>query len=143
MSNKIAILILAIVLIIIAGIVVYFFASQNFSFINKEINNSTSQNTNLPLNKKIPTAEEQAAQIKKDYPETIRGIINFLDKGKIIKTTIKADDNKEYTLWPPQPSSIYESFGVKNGQRVELSGRLNDKGNLEWATLKTILKADF
>jgi len=56
----------------------------------------------------------------------------------VVKTTVKADDGKEYTLWPPQAKSIYESFGIKDGQRVEIQGRVNSQGNLEWGSMSPI-----
>ena len=142
MSKKVLIIIIsAIILVVVIGAVVYYFSSNKNNIV-KQIGNTVSQNTNQSANnvapvQKPPTPQEQTAQINKDYSQKIRGVINF-DTSKAMKTTIKSDDGKIYTLWPPQSSPIYESFGVKNGQRVEIQGKLNSQGNLEWVTLKSI-----
>ena len=137
MSKKIIIITLVVVLIIVLGSVVYFSVLKNKPTPDdNQVNSSSSKNTNT--NQKLPTKEEQAAQIKKDYPKIVRGVISFLDSGKVTKTTVKADDGKEYTLWPLQITAVYESLGIKNGQRVEIYGRLNEQGNLEWASITPI-----
>lgn len=95
--------------------------------------NLTSKKTETP-----PTKEQQLAQIKKNYPEIVTGIINFLDTKTSIKTTIKTDDGKEYILWPAQPKSIYMAFGVENGGRVEIQAKIPENGRLEWGLIKPI-----
>lgn len=110
-----------------------FFAKQPAVAASVDVNNAIKKPNEKPL-----TPEQQAAKIEKEYPQLIEGTINFLNKGKELKTTIKADNGKEYILWPPQPEAIYKSFGVKNGQKVQVHGKLNSQGNLEWAELKPI-----
>ena len=137
MQNKSLILIVVIVLIVIVATTLGFFYVKSgyknpITIATKGIVDNTAKV------KAVPTLQQQSAQIKKDYPQTISGIINFLDTKNTHKTTIKTSDGKEYTLWPLQPTSIYESLGVKNGQKVEIQGKLNSQGNLEWATIKPI-----
>jgi uncharacterized protein YdeI (BOF family) len=140
MSKKIIIITLLIILVIILGAAIYY-AMQHGSTPtpgNNQPNNPVSQNTAPQPQHKVPTVAEQVAQINKDYPETITGTINFLDKGINYKTTITADGGKEYIVSPPQSESIYKSMGLKDGQRVEVQGKINDQGNLILGTLKPI-----
>jgi len=83
--------------------------------------------------------EEQLTQLNKDYPDKVTGVITFADTAKAYKATVKADSGKEYLLSPAQPQSVLEAlFGVKNGDKVEVQGKINNKGNLEWAIITPI-----
>jgi hypothetical protein len=82
------------------------------------------------------TFEQQMNQIKKDFPEVITGTIHFLDTKNSLKTTIKTDDGKEYTLWPSQPESVYESFGAKDGGKVEIQAKAPQDGKVQWELMK-------
>lgn len=129
----------AIIIFVIIGIIIggYYFVP----YLQKSTNIS-DVNTKTPEGKTEaitpPTAEQQSAQIKKDYPEVIQGTISFFDTKNLLKTTIKTSDGKEYMLWPAQPKSVYESFGAKNGGRVEIQGRFSKDGNIEWGLMKPI-----
>ena len=86
----------------------------------------------------MPTYNQYLAQVEKDYPVVITGTINFLDKGVAIKSTVKTNDNKTYILSPNQPKAIYESFGVKNGVKVQIQGKIMQNNELSWITMKPI-----
>lgn len=123
-------IIILILLIVICGAVYYFVSSGGFGIIKQ----------NGASDKDVPqvTKEQQEAQFRKDYPETITGVINFFDTEDSYKATLKTDDGKEYTLYPPQPKMIYESFSAKEGQRVEVWGKISKNGNLEWSIMNPI-----
>ena len=76
--------------------------------------------------------------IKKNYPEVITGVIKFFDKNNYFKATLKTDAGIEYILWPAQPKSVYESFGAKDGGRVQVNGKPLEDGKLNWALMKPI-----
>ena len=131
---KILIAIIILITAVVIGFGIYCFIFKPFAAKKNLPAQKINNNAELP---KI-TAEQQAVEIKKDYPQIIDGTINFFNTKKSYKATIKTDDGKQYILWPPQPESIYWSFGVKNGQRVEIQGRLNSQGNFEWARITPI-----
>ncbi|MGD0577111.1 MAG: hypothetical protein ABSA74_03500 [Candidatus Staskawiczbacteria bacterium] len=138
--SKVLIAAIILIVVILAGIGVYYFV-----FFNRAPAPVAVKNNFLPVRKtnKIPAAkpitpEEQAAEIQKDYPQKIIGVINFLDTKTSYKATIKTDGGEIYTLWPPQPEAIYGSIGVKNGQRVSVQGKIDNQVNLEWATITPI-----
>ncbi|MBU3934428.1 hypothetical protein KKC00_00435 [Patescibacteria group bacterium] len=70
------------------------------------------------------TAEETARKAELDkimnkrYPEFIKGVLD-LSGGKII---VKAEDGKEYWLWPVYLRFYYEEKGWKDGQNIEIQG---------------------
>ena len=135
----IIIIVVAIILVAILGIGVHYFIPS------KSASTNVKSTTNIPVTPSKTDAEikqdaeQQLAQLQKDYPETIKGVINFSDAKGVYKATLKSDSGKEYTLYTPQPESIYNAqFGVKNGQKVEVQGKINDKGNLELASIKPI-----
>ncbi len=132
------VLILAIIVVLAA---VGFYAYVYFHS-NKDINAPAKQIPVVKKNtvelKKLPTPEEQLEKIKNDYPEVVSGVINFLDKGDIFKTTIKIDTGKIYTLSPAQPASVYESLGAKNGHKVELRAKSLTGSSLEWSLMRLI-----
>ena len=82
--------------------------------------------------------EQQLTQTQKDYPILVQGTINFLDTKTLVKTTLTTADGKVYILSPAQPEVIYESFGVKNGQKVQVNAKSLDSTNLEWALMKPL-----
>jgi len=129
-SFKIILVAILILAVIICGVIFWFVSSGNFSIWK----NSLSKEKEVPQ----VTQEQQTKQLRKDYPKTIIGVINFLDTKSDYKSTLKTDDGKVYTLYPPQPKIIYESFGAKDGQRVEVWGRFSKQGNLEWSKMNPI-----
>jgi hypothetical protein len=134
--NKIVLLIIILVILIAALAGIYYFIFLNPQNMPESL--APQQNNAQSQLEKKPTVEEQAIQIKKDYPLVVRGIISFLDNKGSFKTTVKSDDGKIYTLWPAEPSSVYGTFKVKSGGRVEIQGRVNNQGNLEWGSMKSI-----
>lgn len=86
----------------------------------------------------ILSPEEQLAKIKTEYPEVIKGVITFFDTKTLWKATIRTKDGKEYILWPSQPKSVYEFFGVKSGGNVEVQGRFSGDDRIEWKLIKPI-----
>ena len=137
-------IIVIIVFLAVVGIAVYnivlFVTTSGVAPVNVAQNIQKNNAQSKTPVKEVPkiTPEQQTAEVNKDYPLVIDGVINFLDKGANFKTTIKSDDGKIYILWPPQPSPVYQTFGVKNGGRVEVQGRINAQGNLEFGLLKPI-----
>jgi len=138
----IIIIILAILILAVVGIGVYYLVNHNFNFaetvINQVKNGAKNTNQEPPIKVKQLTPEEITAQNKKDFAETITGTISFSGKGGTVKATIKTSDGKEYTISPDQPEVIYGSFGVKNGSRVQIQGRITGDGKVEWVTMKPI-----
>ena len=133
MTNKSLIIIIILIIVVALGVGVYlYFFHSPASVTNKD---GGEEKTEIPI---TMTFEEQIEQTKKDYPEVIRGVINFLDTKNSLKTIIKTDNGKEYVLWPAQPKSVYESFGAKNNGRVEIQGRYLDTDKIEWGIMKPI-----
>lgn len=132
---KIVIFLITILAIIIIAVAIWIFSGSS-PFPGPELTGQNPGSLTQKANEVTP--QEQMAQIKKDYPLAVKGVINFLSAGKTNKATVKADDGKEYTLWPPQPASIYSSYGVKSGQKIEIQGKINSQGNLEWGAIKPI-----
>lgn len=130
--SKVSVIILAIIsailIVFLAGIYYFIISSQNKNYQPQETTNNEES--------EVLTQEQQMAQIRKDYPETITGVINFLDAKDFYKTIIKTSAGKEYALYPVQQKSVYESIGIKNGQRVEIWARFKDQENLEWGIIK-------
>jgi hypothetical protein len=130
-KNNLIIIVVAIILVIIAIVCVYYFMpkEQNYTFV---------PNTSVKA-PPAPTPEEQLAQIKKDYPQVITGIIKFLDTNTSIKSTVTTSEGAVYTLWPNQPKSIYQSFGAKDGGRVEIQAKIVNNGQfISWGIMKPI-----
>lgn len=146
MSKKSLIISVVIIFIIIAGAIgAYYFVlyTQNITNVPVVSIKSTDKKSDTkppppPPAPSAPTVAQQLEQIKKNYPEVITGIINFLDTKNSLKTTVKTNDGKVYILWPAQPESVYRSFGVKNGGRVEIQGKVLENGMLGWGTMKPI-----
>lgn len=138
MDKKLILIIVLVVLIVIAGGAYYLIYSKPGQKNSDNVQNSIEQARRELAQIKVPSKEDQLAQIKKEYPETITGILNFFDTATTFKATIKTDTGKIYILWPAQPKDIYESFGVKEGQKVEVWGKTNSQGNFEWGNIKPI-----
>jgi hypothetical protein len=127
MANKIIILIIVISLIlIVGGIGIFFLFSTGFSFsgfnpIENQANNQGSDNSEQVSIDEL---------LEKEYSEKIQGTINFFDQGNNYNPAITTDDGKQYIIWPSEVKSIYESFGAKDGGRVEIWGKFTDDGKL-------------
>jgi hypothetical protein len=67
----------------------------------------------------------------------IIGTIDFLDKESNIKTIVRTNDFKEYILSPSQPKKIYESFGIKDGSKVKIQGKILEN-TLEWFSIRPL-----
>ncbi len=137
MEKKFLILLIAaviLVILVVLGVIVY-----SPQFLSKTISNLSGVN-GVEENKIMapPDPTKILKQGKKDYPEIIKGVISFLDTKGLFKTVVKVDGGKEYTIWPAEPKSVYESLGVKNGGRVEIQGRFSQDGNIEWFLMKPI-----
>ena len=76
--------------------------------------------------------KKQERLLKEKYPDVINGTIVFSEK----KVTVKTTDGKEYWLWPPQLPSVYEKNGIKDGQTVEIRGKIMDKERIYVRLLK-------
>jgi hypothetical protein len=137
MSKKILITlsVVTILLIIFAGIIYWYFSSSNFK--NIEIVNPVIEQNNSQVSN-IPTVEEMVDKVNDEYPETVSGIINFSGAGASFKATLKTDAGKIYILWPIEPKSVYESFGVKDGVKIEVRAKSLESENLEWKLMKAI-----
>lgn len=85
-----------------------------------------------------PDPAKQLETIQKNYPEIITGTIRFFDTKNSFKATLTTDAGIEYLLWQAQPKAIYESFGAKNGGKVQVNGKPLDGGKLSWALMKPI-----
>jgi len=137
MTKKVLILSIALVSLIIGiilGVSVYYLLLYPKNPINSSAGGAEEKTEGvIEL-----TPAQQLEKTKKDYPEVIQGIISFLDTKNSLKTTVKTDDGKEYILWPPQPKSVYESFGAKNNGRVEIQARFLEEGKLGWGLMKPI-----
>jgi len=145
-SQKIIIIIIifAVLVLIASGIGVYYSIYGNFKFnfikfgVNPITNATNNSNNESVVKIETPSVQEVENQNKINYPDTVIGTINFLDKGSVIKSTIKTSGGKEYTLSPNQPKAIYESFGAKDGKKVEIQGKITADNKLEWLTMKAI-----
>ena len=120
MNQKI--LILLIVLIsLFAGVALggggYYLATQN-----KKIQ------SNPVVQKKV--VPHQAVKL----PDTISGVISVSATTKT--ATLKDSSGKIYTLWPSQPKAAFDYLKAKDGQRVQVSGKILDSNVLYWFYIK-------
>lgn len=140
-SQKIILLIILILIVAaVLGIGIYYFFLNLRSVIIGPVNNiglqqKTQQKAQSPI---PPDPAKQLEEINRNYPEVITGVIKFFDAKNSFKATLKTDDGIEYILWPAQPKSVYESFGAKNGGKVQVNGKLLEGGKLGWALMKPI-----
>ena len=81
---------------------------------------------------------KQLQDMQKDYPQIITGTIKFFDTKTSFKSTITTDSGTEYILQPAQPESVYESFGAKNGGKVQVNAKMAGNGNIDWVLMKPI-----
>ncbi len=141
-NKKIVIIVIVILILIAVGVGIYYLVNDNFNLpktATNQVKNGAKNATPPPPQKvKQLTPEEITAQNNKNYPETITGTINFSGKGSTVKATIKTSDGKEYTISPDQPEAIYGSFGVKNGDKVQIQGRFTQDNKIEWVSMKAI-----
>jgi hypothetical protein len=128
------ILLVAVIVVILSALGFYCYVA----FFNHNLG-KFQPNKALPV-KALPDPAKQMELILKNYPEAASGTINFWYKGnELIKTTLKTDAGKIYTLWPFQPQSVYESFGAKNGKKVEVHAKsLINTDRLEWSLMKPL-----
>jgi flagellar basal body-associated protein FliL len=131
----ISLIVVIVLLVVIAiGIGVYYFVFRgNTGFLANNTNNEQN-----PGEIKILTPEQQDKKIEKEYAETVDGIINFLDKGEVLKTTLTTNAGKVYILSPAEPKSVYESLGAKDGKRVQVRAKSLSGDYLEWKMLKPL-----
>lgn len=66
------------------------------------------------------------------YPDVISGIISFSED----KIVLKTNKNKEYRLWPPAGKDYYEKKGLKDGQKIEVRGKILEGGRFYVASIK-------
>jgi hypothetical protein len=141
MQQKIILFIILILFVVIAfgaGIYYFLFISQGVktgSIGNVDLEQRIQRKVRPPI---PPDPAKQLEEINKNYPEVIMGVIKFFDTKNSFKATLKTDDGTEYILWPAQPKSVYESFGVKNGGKVQVNGKPLEGGKLRWALMKPI-----
>ena len=76
--------------------------------------------------------EEAEKQVNKDFPDTLTGTLEF---GANEKATLKTS-TKTYTFTPNQPKGIYESFGVKSGEKIEIRAKISQDNTINWALMK-------
>lgn len=122
-KNIISIIAIVVILLVAAG----FIAMSVYVAKPKPIVNVNQEQTQQDAKK-----QQALEAIKKDFPDNVKGVITF--SGKDI--TVKTADGKVYTLWPPQPKSIYEGMGIKSGQQVEIQGKFLENNRLQWAIIK-------
>jgi len=135
MSKKISIILAVIIILLILSVpAIYLYFSLN-GF--KNIKSTEVVELNTTQTNQAPNMEEIESKIKADYPETVSGVINFLGTGETFKATLTTDAGKVYILWPIEPKSVYESFGAKDGARVEVRVKSLEVENLEWKSMKT------
>lgn len=121
----------------IVGVGIYYVVSFDLGFVKPIVNKTENQNNqnldNRPI-RKIPTAKEIEAQNNANFPDAIIGIIKFLEGDK---ATLKTG-NIEYVFYPDQPIEVYKSFGVANGDRVEVRAKILEGNKIKWLTIKKV-----
>ncbi len=88
----------------------------------------------------VPTPEEIEAQNKIDYPDIITGIVYFSKDKNPLKSSIKTSGGTEYILSPNQPYTIYETFGVRDGDAVQIQGKILENNKLSWVKMESVQK---
>lgn len=139
MSKKDLIISVIIVLIFIigVGIGVYYFVSYSNPVISPVVVSKED------IEKKaqediLKRKQAELEQLKKDFPDAIQGIIKFSGDKPEDKTTVKTDNGVEWTLWPDRPKSLYEHEGIRDGQRVEVRGKILDENRIQWRLVTPI-----
>ncbi|MFA5877812.1 MAG: hypothetical protein WC845_00315 [Candidatus Staskawiczbacteria bacterium] len=59
------------------------------------------------------------------YPDVVRGIVDMSGT----KVTIRTEEGKVYWVWPVMSKEYYLSVGWKDGQTVEVKGKILYKNN--------------
>jgi hypothetical protein len=136
-SSIILLISVVVVIMLIFSIYFYFvfFKNETADLFLTPTQNSTEKTEQVI---KPPDPGVELARLQNDYPEIITGIIKFLDTKNSYKTTLAASDGKEYMLWPAQPASVYQSLGIKNGDKVQVNGKIFEDDKLTWALIKPI-----
>jgi len=138
-KKKIIIIVIIVLVLILAFLGIFTLINLTASFTKNVTNIVDTSKTVSTQKPTVPTLAEVEKQNEINYPDAIIGTIKFLDSKTAIKSTITTSDGKEYTLSPDQPKAIYESFGVKDGSKVQIQGKIvGDK--ITWVSLKTIKK---
>lgn len=129
--NIIIILTSIIFIIAFAGVGIYYIINLDFNSAKPSLNQPEENNTV----RKLPTKEEVDAQNKINYPDTLTGIIKFLDENKSTLTTL---NNKEYIFYPNQPTGIYQSFGIEDGDKVQVQAKILEDNKIKWISIKKV-----
>ena len=85
-----------------------------------------------------PAPAKELERLQAAFPEVITGIIKFSGTANSFTATLKTDSGTEYILMPTQPKSVYESFGVEDGSRIQLNGKILTGNQLNWVLMKPI-----
>jgi len=137
-KNKIIITIISIIfMLIIISISILYIINPNFDFMGFMGKQSGNIDSGDSVKIKPLTPEEIRVQNKINYPNTIIGTIRFLDSKEKIRSIVKTVEGKEYILSPDQSKIIYESFGLKNGDKVQVDGKIVDD-KIIWLNIKAI-----
>ena len=112
MPKEFIILLIIIVLVLVIGIGIYYYLSQG-----RELSGSPTTPTERP---------------EETYSDVVTGVISFSED----KVTVKTEDGKEYWLYPPRPISYYEDMKIKNGQEVEIQGKILEGQRVLVKTIK-------
>ena len=136
--KKAVIVIIVLIIVLVsaaagAGICYFFITNKS-----PEKSGGPQRIVHVPPKVVLPNPADVLAKVKKEYPETITGVIKFLDTKTALKTTLTTSDGTVYILWPPQAESIYESLGAKNGGEIQVNGKPLDGGKLNWVVMKPI-----
>lgn len=128
-KKAIALIVIIVILILLAvGALVYVLINKDYSIVG---GNNEPGNTEMGSGNVIATKEEER-QMEQNYPNTITGTFNLAADGK---ATLRADSGT-YTFIPDQPKGVYEAFKVKNGDKVNVKGKILDGNMLQWFSME-------
>ncbi len=77
--------------------------------------------------KKKEQQEEMIKAYNEQFPDLVEGIISIVSNEK---TTIETKDKKKYLIWPVRPVSFYKDSGIKDGEMVEIRGKILENGRI-------------
>ena len=103
---------------VLIGIVGYYYFSQYSVAPNQ--NQKNEEVVNIA---EVARAKAELARIKEleeHFPDVVNGIINLSSESP----TLKTNDGKEYFLWPVFSVVDYQRNDYKDGQAVELRGKI-------------------
>jgi len=136
--NIIIITVAVFFMLAVVGIGIYYVISFDFGSVKPVVNETENTNNlnsqNQPA-RKTPTKEEIEIQNQINFPDVLIGTIKFLEKNKAILTA----DNKEYLFHPNQPVGVYKSFGIEDGDKVEVQVKVLEDNRIKWITIKKVL----